>query len=156
MKEEELVENRLAIELSRGTILDEYLIKFLKSNGSNHFVEEIENSSKLIKELEEILFLLDLDVTDLMRIRDDLRRSLQKIEDNIFSLELPKQDIEKLMSDISQWRENDEKLLSDISSLRKKEEKLMFEEENKQKRLNVEKNRIRFSKDYLESLGYYY
>lgn len=130
MKEEELVENRLAIELSRGTILDEYLIKFLKSNGSNHFVEEIENSSKLIKELEEILFLLDLDVTDLMRIRDDLRRSLQKIEDNIFSLELPKQDIEKLMSDISQWRENDEKLLSDISSLRKKEEKLMFEEEN--------------------------
>ncbi len=49
MEEKELVENRLAIELSKGTILDEYLIKFLKSNGSNDFVEEIENSSKLIK-----------------------------------------------------------------------------------------------------------
>lgn len=90
MEEKGLGKNQLARVLSKGVILDEYVIKFLKEYNLNSFVTIIELSNILVKELEDILFLLDSNEIDLRRLILYLSRALKEFENSLFSYDLNK------------------------------------------------------------------
>lgn len=151
MEEEGLGENQLARALSKGVIIDEYVIKFLKEYNLNSFVTIIELSNILVKELEDILFLLDSNEIDLRRLILYLSRALKEFENSLFSYDLNNKDIKRLMVEISSWFDKEEKLIAEISSLSKYKERLMEQnlllEDDELKRSNIEKNKRKIETD---------
>lgn len=151
MEEEGLGENQLARALSKGVIIDEYVIKFLKEYNLNSLVTKTELSNGLVKELEDILFLLDSNEIDLRRLVLYLSRALKKFENSLFSYDLKHKDIKKLMLEISSWLDKEEKLIAEISSLSNYKERLMEKEslveDDELKRSDIEKNKRKIETD---------
>lgn len=151
MEEDGLGENQLARALSRGVILDEYVIKFFKEYNLNSFVTITELSNVLVKELEDILFLLDSNEIDFKSAAYYLSRELKEFEINLLGYDLNNKYIKKLMVEISSWFDKEEKLIAEISSLSSNKERLMKQdllvEDDELKRSDIEKNKRKIETD---------
>lgn len=132
-----LGENQLARALSKGAILDEYVIKFLKEYNLNSFVTITELSNILVKELENILFLLDSNEIDLRRLILYLSRALKEFGNSLFSYDLNNKNIKKLMVEISSLSNYKERLM----------EQGLLVEDDELKRSDIEKNKRKIETD---------
>ena len=157
MEEKGLGENQLARVLSKGAILDEYVIKFLKEYNLNSFVTITELSNILVKELENILFLLDSNEIDLRKLILYLSRALKEFENSLLSYDLNNKDIKKLMVEISSWFHKEEKLMAEISSLSNYKKRLMEQgllvEDDELKRSDIEKNKRKIETDIRRTIS---
>ena len=101
MEEKGLGENKLVRDLSKGVILEEYVIKFLKEYNLDSYVTITEFSNTLVKELENILFLLDSNEIDLIGVLDNLQIILKEFEVISFRYDLDSKVFKKLKTEIS-------------------------------------------------------
>ena len=125
MEEKGLGENQLARALSKGVILDEYVIKFFREHNLNNFVRLAEFSNGVVKELENILFFLDSNEIDLMDVVLKLQDTLQYIQLITFVDIFDNKDVQKLLAEISSWLRKKEKLLAEIELLSNNEKNLV-------------------------------
>lgn len=77
-----LDENDLALKLSRGKILDEYVTDFFKEFQLVNFIEDIESFNDSVKQLEKILMLLDKKNMKLEVLIDELNHVFKNFEDD--------------------------------------------------------------------------
>ncbi len=75
----------ISMELSKGEILDRYVKKFLNRIAYKEAVEMLEFSNALIKEVEDILFELDLNNRTPVDLLSDLQHLLDKFVNNNLS-----------------------------------------------------------------------
>ncbi|WP_314180533.1 hypothetical protein [Abiotrophia defectiva] len=76
------MEKQLSNDLSRWSILDGYVKKFLNIVEYSDAIESIEFSNTLVRKIEDILFLLDEDENDPQVLLDRLRRLIDNFIDN--------------------------------------------------------------------------
>lgn len=110
-------ESLLARNLSKGVILDEYVIKFFRENDLGRFARLAEFSNEVVKELENILFLLDSNETDLIEVVLKLQDELRYFQLIDFVDNFDNKDLQKLLDEISLWLNKKEKLLAEIELL---------------------------------------
>ena len=110
-------ESLLARNLSKGVILDEYVIKFFRENDLGRFASLAEFSNEVVKELENILFLLDSNETDLIEVVLKLQDELRYFQLIDFVDNFDNKDLQKLLDEISLWLKKKEKLLAEIELL---------------------------------------
>lgn len=132
-----MIENRLERELSKGKILEEYVIKFFKENNLSDFNEEIIFFSRFITELENILFLLDSKEKDLKRVILELDTILKKFKSSLTSSYFKKKNTKKLLSATSSWDYKKKELNLE----------LFLKDGNEQKSNSLEKNRKKIESD---------
>lgn len=77
--------NEISMELSKGEILDRYVKKFLNRIAYKEGIEMLEFSNTLIKEVEDILFELDLKNSEPIDLLNDLQQLLDKFVNNNLS-----------------------------------------------------------------------
>lgn len=130
-------ESLLARNLSKGVILDEYVIKFFRENDLGRFARLAEFSNEVVKELENILFLLDSNETDLIEVVLKLQDELRYFQLIDFVDNFDNKDLQKLLDEISLWLNKKEKLLAEIELLSNNEKKL--EEQSLSVKNNAEK-----------------
>ncbi|WP_077804327.1 hypothetical protein [Streptococcus mitis] len=130
-------ESLLARNLSKGVILDEYVIKFFRENDLGRFASLAEFSNEVVKELENILFLLDSNETDLIEVVLKLQDELRYFQLIDFVDNFDNKDLQKLLDEISLWLKKKEKLLAEIELLSNNEKKL--EEQSLSVKNNAEK-----------------
>ena len=130
-------ESLLARNLSKGVILDEYVIKFFRENDLGRFARLAEFSNEVVKELENILFLLDSNETDLIEVVLKLQDELRYFQLIDFVDNFDNKDLQKLLDEISLWLKKKEKLLAEIELLSNNEKKL--EEQSLSVKNNAEK-----------------
>ena len=130
-------ESLLARNLSKGVILDEYVIKFFRENDLGRFASLAEFSNEVVKELENILFLLDSNETDLIEVVLKLQDELRYFQRIDFVDNFDNKDLQKLLDEISLWLKKKEKLLAEIELLSNNEKKL--EEQSLSVKNNAEK-----------------
>lgn len=130
-------ESLLARNLSKGVILDEYVIKFFRENDLGRFASLAEFSNEMVKELENILFLLDSNETDLIEVVLKLQDELRYFQLIDFVDNFDNKDLQKLLDEISLWLKKKEKLLAEIELLSNNEKKL--EEQSLSVKNNAEK-----------------
>lgn len=130
-------ESLLARNLSKGVILDEYVIKFFRENDLDRFARLAEFSNEVVKELENILFLLDSNETDLIEVVLKLQDELRYFQLIDFVDNFDNKDLQKLLDEISLWLKKKEKLLAEIELLSNNEKKL--EEQSLSVKNNAEK-----------------
>ena len=130
-------ESLLARNLSKGVILDEYVIKFFRENNLGRFASLAEFSNEVVKELENILFLLDSNETDLIEVVLKLQDELRYFQLIDFVDNFDNKDLQKLLDEISLWLKKKEKLLAEIELLSNNEKKL--EEQSLSVKNNAEK-----------------
>lgn len=130
-------ESLLARNLSKGVILDEYVIKFFRENDLGRFARLAEFSNEVVKELENILFLLDSNETDLIELVLKLQDELRYFQLIDFVDNFDNKDLQKLLDEISLWLNKKEKLLAEIELLSNNEKKL--EEQSLSVKNNAEK-----------------
>lgn len=127
MEEKGLGENQLSRDLSKGVILDKYVIEFLNNYKSSfeQTVDIIMNSNRFVKELEDILFLLDSNEIELMSVTDDLyhlhyrlRRTLKLEYDRLRSdQDFDNKDSKKLMAEIPSYLRRVDELEDELDEL---------------------------------------
>lgn len=140
MEEKGLGENQLSRDLSKGVILDKYVIKFLNNYKSSfeQTVDIIMNSNRFVKELEDILFLLDSNEIELMSVTDDLyhlhyrlRRTLKLEYDRLRSdQDFDNKDSKKLMAEIPSYLRRVDELVDELDEL----DDLIWSDSEKNKR----------------------
>lgn len=130
-------ESLLARNLSKGVILDGYVIKFFRENDLGRFASLAEFSNEVVKELENILFLLDSNETDLIEVVLKLQDELRYFQRIDFVDNFDNKDLQKLLDEISLWLKKKEKLLAEIELLSNNEKKL--EEQSLSVKNNAEK-----------------
>ena len=130
-------ESLLARNLSKGVILDEYVIKFFRENDLGRFASLAEFSNEVVKELENILFLLDSNETDLIEVVLKLQDELRYFQLIDFVDNFDNKDLQKLLDEISLWLNKKEKLLAEIELLSNNEKEL--EEQSLSVKNNAEK-----------------
>ena len=130
-------ESLLARNLSKGVILDEYVIKFFRENDLGRFARLAEFSNEVVKGLENILFLLDSNETDLIEVVLKLQDELRYFQLIDFVDNFDNKDLQKLLDEISLWLNKKEKLLAEIELLSNNEKKL--EEQSLSVKNNAEK-----------------
>ena len=130
-------ESLLARNLSKGVILDEYVIKFFRENNLGRFARLAEFSNEVVKELENILFLLDSNETDLIEVVLKLQDELRYFQLIDFVDNFDNKDLQKLLDEISLWLNKKEKLLAEIELLSNNEKEL--EEQSLSVKNNAEK-----------------
>lgn len=122
--------DEISAELSKGEILDRYVKKFLNRIADKEGIEMLEFSNTLIKEVEDILFELDLKNSEPIDLLNDLQQLLNKFVNNnlsnlsMFERRFESDSIEQLLkflltlvSDEKQWIINNKgsnKLASNI------------------------------------------
>lgn len=124
MEEKGLGENQLSRDLSKGVILDKYVIEFLNNYKSSfeQTVDIIMNSNRFVKELEDILFLLDSNEIELKSVTDDLyhlhyrlRRTLKLEYDRLRSdQDFDNKDSKKLMAEIPSYLRRVDELVDEL------------------------------------------
>lgn len=77
--------DEISMELSKGEIMDRYVKKFLNRIAYKEAVEMLEFSNTLIKEVEDILFELDLNNRAAVDLLSDLQHLLDKFVNNNLS-----------------------------------------------------------------------
>lgn len=127
MEEKGLGENQLSRDLSKGVILDKYVIEFLNNYKSSfeQTVDIIMNSNRFVKELEDILFLLDSNEIELMSVTDDLyhlhyrlRRTLKLEYDRLRSdQDFDNKDSKKLMAEIPSYLRRVDELEDELKDM---------------------------------------
>lgn len=151
MEEKGLGENKLVRDLSKGVILEEYVIKFLKEYNLDSYVTITEFSNTLVKELENILFLLDSNEIDLIGVLDNLQIILKEFEVISFRYDLDSKVFKKLKTEISSWFNKEEKLKAEISLLINHEERLLEHDlsvkDDELKQSDIEKNKRKIETD---------
>lgn len=112
MEEKGLGENQLSRDLSKGVILDKYVIEFLNNYKSSfeQSVDIIMNSNRFVKELEDILFLLDSNEIELMSVTDGLYRLHYRLRRTL------KLEYDRLRSDQDFDNKDSKKLMAEIPS----------------------------------------
>lgn len=152
-------ESLLPRNLSKGVILDEYVIKFFREHNLNSFARLAEFSNEVVKELENILFLIDSNEIDLIDSNEvDLIEVVRKLEDALlyfqnitFVDDFYNKDVEKLLREISSWLNNKEKLLKEISLLSNNEKELVEHslsvKNNAEKWSNIQNKKRRIKTD---------
>lgn len=140
MEEKGLGENQLSRDLSKGVILDKYVIEFLNNYKSSfeQTVDIIMNSNRFVKELEDILFLLDSNEIELMSVTDDLyhlhyrlRRTLKLEYDRLRSdQDFDNKDSKKLMAEIPSYLRRVDELEDELDEL----DDLIWSDSEKNKR----------------------
>ena len=112
MEEKGLGENQLSRDLSKGVILDKYVIEFLNNYKSSfeQTVDIIMNSNRFVKELEDILFLLDSNEIELMSVTDDLYRLYHRLHRTL------RLEYDRLRSDQDFDNKDSKKLMAEIPS----------------------------------------
>lgn len=108
--------DEISAELSKGEILDRYVKKFLNRIADKEGIEMLEFSNTLIKEVEDILFELDLKNSEPIDLLNDLQQLLNKFVNNnlsnlsMFERRFESDSIEQLLkflltlvSDEKQW-----------------------------------------------------
>lgn len=118
-------ESLLARNLSKGVILDEYVIKFFRENNLNSFASLAEFSKGMVKELEDILFLLDSNEIDLIEVVRKLQNAFLYFQNINYAHDFDNKDVKKLRGGISSWSDKEKKLLAEIASLRSNEKNLV-------------------------------
>lgn len=146
-----LEENLFARNLSKGVILDEYVIKFFREHNLNNFVRLAEFSKEVVKELENILFLLDTNEIDLLEVVPKLLDTLQYFQLIDFVDNFDNKNVQKLLTEISSWLSKKEKLLAEIELL-SHNEKILEEQsfsvkDNAKKRSNIENKKRKVKTD---------
>lgn len=106
-----MTENDLAMKLSKGEILDKYVMEFLKINGLNDSIQAIELSNELIKTVERILFLLDSNEVDMRELIFDLNRAFDwELYPFVkFLRSMNYKNAEKLIDVVLSWSANEKK-----------------------------------------------
>lgn len=123
MEEKGLGENQLSRDLSKGVILDKYVIEFLNNYKSSfeQTVDIIMNSNRFVKELEDILFFLDSNEIELMSVTDGLyrlRRTLKLEYDRLRSdQDFDNKDSKKLMAEIPSYLRRVDELEDELYDL---------------------------------------
>ena len=127
MEEKGLGENQLSRDLSKGVILDKYVIEFLNNYKSSfeQTVDIIMNSNRFVKELEDILFLLDSNEIELMSVTDGLyhlhyrlRRTLKLEYDRLRSdQDFDNKDSKKLMAEFPSYLKRVDELEDELYDL---------------------------------------
>ena len=112
MEEKGLGENQLSRDLSKGVILDKYVIEFLNNYKSSfeQTVDIIMNSNRFVKELEDILFFLDSNEIELMSVTDGLYRLHYRLRRTL------KLEYNRLRSDQDFDNKDSKKLMAEIPS----------------------------------------
>lgn len=112
MEEKGLGENQLSRDLSKGVILDKYVIEFLNNYKSSfeQTIDIIMNSNRFVKELEDILFLLDSNEIELMSVTDDLYRLYHRLHRTL------RREYDRLRSDQDFDNKDSKKLMAEIPS----------------------------------------
>lgn len=112
MEEKGLGENQLSRDLSKGVILDKYVIEFLNNYKSSfeQTVDIIMNSNRFVKELEDILFFLDSNEIELMSVTDGLYRLHYRLRRTL------KLEYDRLRSDQDFDNKDSKKLMAEIPS----------------------------------------
>lgn len=112
MEEKGLGENQLSRDLSKGVILDKYVIEFLNNYKSSfeQTVDIIMNSNRFVKELEDILFFLDSNEIELMSVTDGLYRLHYRLRRTL------KLEYDRLRSDQDFDNKDSKKLMAKIPS----------------------------------------
>lgn len=146
-----LEESLFARNLSKGVILDEYVIKFFREHNLNNFVRLAEFSKEVVKELENILFLLDSNEIDLLEVVPKLLDTLQYFQLIDFVDNFDNKNVQKLLAEISSWLSKKEKLLAEIELL-SHNEKILVEQsfsvkDNAKKRSNIENKKRKVKTD---------
>lgn len=144
-------ESLLARNLSKGVILDEYVIKFFRENDLGRFARLAEFSNEVVKELENILFLLDSNETDLIEVVLKLQDELLYFQLIDFVDNFDNKDLQKLLDEISLWLKKKEKLLAEIELLsnneKKLEEQYLSVKNNAEKRSSIENKKRKIKID---------
>ena len=144
-------ENLSARNLSKGVILDEYVIKFFRENNLNSFVRLAEFSNGVVKELENILFLLDSNEINLIEVFLKLQDTLQYFQLIDFVDNFDNKDVQKLLAEIELWIDKKEKLLAEIELLinneGKLEEQSLSVKDNTEKRSSIKNKKRKIEKD---------
>lgn len=144
-------ESLLARNLSKGVILDEYVIKFFRENDLGRFARLAEFSNEVVKELETILFLLDSEKVDLIEVVSDLHNALRNIQNINFGYGFYTKDVQKLLVEISSWLDKEQKLLVEIELLSYNEKKLLEQslsvKNNAKKWSNIENKKRKIKTD---------
>ena len=144
MEEKGLGENQLSRDLSKGVILDKYVIEFLNNYKSSfeQTVDIIMNSNRFVKELEDILFLLDSNEIELMSVTDDLyhlhyrlRRTLKLEYDRLRSdQDFDNKDSKKLMAEIPSYLRRVDELEDELEDELDELDDLIWSDSEKNKR----------------------
>ncbi|WP_302976462.1 hypothetical protein [uncultured Streptococcus sp.] len=142
MEEKGLGENQLSRDLSKGVILDKYVIEFLNNYKSSfeQTVDIIMNSNQFVKELEDILFLLDSNEIGLMSVTDNLYRLRHTL----------RLEYDRLKSDWDFDNKDSKKLIAKAPSYLRRVDELEYELEDKLHdliRSDSEKNKRKIEMD---------
>ncbi|KXT60080.1 hypothetical protein SORDD05_01247 [Streptococcus oralis] len=144
-------ESLLPRNLSKGVILDEYVIKFLREHNLNSFARLAEFSNEVVKELENILFLIDSNEIDLIEVVRKLEDALLYFQNITFVYDFDNKDVQKLLVEISSWLDKEQKLLVEIELLSYNEKKLLEQslsvKNNDKKWSNIENKKRKIKTD---------